>query len=137
MPLERRTRLTQSPDEERSARDRELLETCRRGDEATFTTLVAPYRTEPRVHCYRMLGSNDADDALQKSLLGAWRGLDGFEGRSSLRSWLAQLANNRRGCEGSELHTERRVEPVGRIQQADCASGTGLTSTQTLMRRER
>ena len=87
--------LTQIPDEERSARERELLEAGRRGDEATFTTLVAPYRTELHAHCYRMLGSiHDADDALQNSLLGAWRGLDRFEGRSSLRSWLYRITTH-------------------------------------------
>ena len=63
--------------------------------DAAFEALVAPYRSELHAHCYRMLGSvHDADDALQDALLGAWRGLAGFEGRSSLRSWLYQIATN-------------------------------------------
>jgi RNA polymerase sigma-70 factor (TIGR02960 family) len=57
--------------------------------------LVDPYRSELHAHCYRMLGSvHDADDALQEALLAAWRGLGGFEGRSSLRSWLYTIATN-------------------------------------------
>jgi RNA polymerase sigma-70 factor (ECF subfamily) len=60
-----------------------------------FAELVAPYRAELHAHCYRMLGSlHDADDALQDALLGAWRGLAGFEGRSSLRTWLYRIATN-------------------------------------------
>ncbi len=64
-------------------------------DQTEFERLVAPHRTELHAHCYRMLGAvSDADDALQEALLGAWRGFAGFEGRSSLRSWLYRIATN-------------------------------------------
>ena len=73
-----------------------LLVRARAGDGAAFDELVAPYRRELHVHCYRMLGSfQDAEDALQESLLSAWQGLAGFEGRSSLRTWLYRIATNR------------------------------------------
>ena len=63
--------------------------------ETEFERAVAPHRAELHAHCYRMLGSvADADDALQDALLGAWRGFSGFEGRSSLRSWLYRIATN-------------------------------------------
>jgi RNA polymerase sigma-70 factor (ECF subfamily) len=62
---------------------------------ASFEELVAPFRAELHAHCYRMLGSvHDADDALQDALVGAWRGLKGFEGRGSLRSWLYRITTN-------------------------------------------
>ncbi|HEX4223816.1 MAG TPA: sigma-70 family RNA polymerase sigma factor [Pseudonocardiaceae bacterium] len=66
---------------------------ARDGDDAAFTRLITPLRRELHAHCYRMLGStHDADDALQDALLRAWRGLSGFAGRSSLRSWLYTVA---------------------------------------------
>jgi RNA polymerase sigma-70 factor (ECF subfamily) len=66
---------------------------ARHGDDGAFTRLVQPLRRELHAHCYRMLGStHDADDAVQDTLLRAWRGLSGFEGRSSLRSWLYTVA---------------------------------------------
>ena len=78
-----------------AAWERTLLEAARRGDGAAFGQLMEPYRAELHAHCYRMLGSvHDADDALQEALLGAWRGLAGFEGRSSLRSWLYRITTN-------------------------------------------
>ena len=68
---------------------------ARAGDEAAFTRLVQRHRRELAAHCYRMLGSpSDAEDALQETLLAAWRGLPGFEGRSSLRTWLYRVATS-------------------------------------------
>ncbi|WP_315094380.1 sigma-70 family RNA polymerase sigma factor [uncultured Cellulomonas sp.] len=76
-----------------------------------FTELVAPLRGELHAHCYRMLGSvHDADDALQDALLRAWRALDGFEGRSSLRSWLYRIATN--SCLDAISQRGRRALPV-------------------------
>jgi RNA polymerase sigma-70 factor (ECF subfamily) len=84
----------------------------RDADEDAFAELVEPHRRGLHAHCYRMLGSvHDADDALQDALLGAWRGRSGFEGRSSLRSWLYAIATNAslRILEGRK----RRELPVG------------------------
>jgi RNA polymerase sigma-70 factor (TIGR02960 family) len=75
--------------------EQELLAAAQRGDEVAFARLVDRYRAELRAHGYRMLGSvQDAEDALQEALLGAWRGLAGFEGRSSLRTWLYTVMTN-------------------------------------------
>ena len=80
------------------AGDRDEAAALRRaadGDEQAFGELTGPYRREIQVHCYRMLGSlTDAEDAAQETLLAAWRGLAGFQRRSSLRTWLYRIATN-------------------------------------------
>jgi RNA polymerase sigma-70 factor (TIGR02960 family) len=94
---------------------------ARAGDGDAFRELIEPYRRELLVHCYRMLGSfADAEDALQNTLLTAWQSLDGFEERSSLRTWLYKVATNR--CLDARRAASRRparewdvpdVEPLG------------------------
>ena len=72
------------------------LARARAGDDEAFRALTDPYRRELQLHCYRILGSMlDAEDLVQETLLASWRGLAAFEGRSSLRSWLYQIATNR------------------------------------------
>src|SRR2546430_10352282 len=74
----------------------ELLQRAQAGDRDAFAALVEPYRAELQLHCYRMLGSlQDAEDALQDALLSAWVGVGGFEGRSSVRTWLYRIVTNR------------------------------------------
>ena len=74
----------------------DLMTRARAGDGDAFRELTEPHRRELQVHCYRMLGSfQDAEDALQDTLLAAWQGLGGFEGRASIRTWLYRIATNR------------------------------------------
>ena len=84
-----------------------LLDRARAGDEQAFADLTSPFRRELHVHCYRILGSlQDAEDALQETLLAAWRGLDGYEQRASMRTWLYRIATNR--CLNSLRAVERQ-----------------------------
>src|SRR5580693_1323758 len=74
----------------------DLISRARAGDGDAFRALTEPHRRELQVHCYRMLGSfQDAEDTLQDTMLAAWQGLAGFEGRSSVRTWLYRIATNR------------------------------------------
>ena len=101
-----------------------LLDAARRGDEAAFEQLVEPHRAELHAHCYRMLASlPDAEDALQEALLGAWRGLPRFEGRSSLRSWLYTVATN--ACLKLVERRPKLVLPIDYGPAADPHDGLG------------
>jgi RNA polymerase sigma-70 factor (TIGR02960 family) len=88
---------------------RNRLARAQRGDEDAFAQLTDPYRRELQLHCYRILGSlQDAEDLLQETLLAAWRGLEQFEGRSSLRAWLYTIATNR--CLNALRERDRRPQ---------------------------
>ena len=86
----------------------DLLPRARAGDGEAFRELVQPHQRELQVHCYRMLGSlADAEDALQETMLAAWRSIDGFtEERASLRTWLYTIATNR--CLNARRAASRR-----------------------------
>ncbi len=87
------------------------LARARAGDEQAFGELTTPYRRELQLHCYRILGSLiDAEDLLQETMLAAWQGLDGFQGRASLRAWLYRIATNR--CLNALRDAGRRVPPI-------------------------
>jgi RNA polymerase sigma-70 factor (ECF subfamily) len=106
------------------AEERDLLEAAQRSDEDAYGRLVAPYRAELHAHCYRMLGSvHDAEDALQETLLRAWRGLARFEGRSSLRSWLYTIATNT--CLNAIERRPKRVLPIDYGPATDPHRGPG------------
>jgi RNA polymerase sigma factor (sigma-70 family) len=78
------------------SREAELLRRARTGDESAFAELADGFRPELQLHCYRIVGSvQDAEDLVQETLLAAWRGLERFEGRASVRSWLYRIATNR------------------------------------------
>jgi RNA polymerase sigma-70 factor (TIGR02960 family) len=85
----------------------DVMSRARAGDGDAFRELTEPHRRELQVHCYRMLGSfQDAEDALQDTLLAAWQGLGGFEGRASIRTWLYRIATNR--CLNARRSASRR-----------------------------
>ena len=105
----------------------QTLARARDGDEQMFRKLTDPYRRELQLHIYRIVGSTqDAEDQLQETLLAAWRGLEQFEERASVRAWLYRIATNRsldalrasrRRAEGALRMTDvpeptRRSEPV-------------------------
>jgi RNA polymerase sigma-70 factor, ECF subfamily len=94
----------------REAGEARELSRARSGDQAAFEGLVEPYRRELQIHCYRILGSfQDAEDMVQETFMAAWRGLEAFEGRASVRTWLYRIATNaclgllRRGRPAREL----------------------------------
>jgi RNA polymerase sigma-70 factor, ECF subfamily len=130
-------------------REEELLQRARTGDESAFGELADGFRAELQLHCYRILGSvQDAEDQVQETLLAGWRGLAGFEGRASLRSWLYRIATNRclnalryRGRRPQEPpvppeettrppQPTRQVDPVWLEPYPDVLLGNVLASSQ-------
>ncbi len=103
----------------------DLMTRARAGDGDAFRELTEPHRRELQVHCYRMLGSfSDAEDALQDTLLAAWQGLGGFEGRASIRTWLYRIATNR--CLNALRSARRRPAMEWNIPEVEPPEPTRL-----------
>ena len=89
----------------------QLVAAARAGEERAFVELTSPHRAALHAHCYRLLGSlHDADDALQETLLRAWRGIDRFEPRAPVAAWLYRIATN--VCLRMIEQRRRRPAPV-------------------------
>jgi RNA polymerase sigma-70 factor (ECF subfamily) len=103
----------------------DLMSRAQAGDGEAFRALTEPHRRELQVHCYRMLGSfQDAEDALQDTMLAAWRGLERFDGRASLRTWLYRIATNR--CLDALRSARRRPAKQWDIPGIEPPEPTGL-----------
>ncbi|WP_327140604.1 sigma-70 family RNA polymerase sigma factor [Nocardia sp. NBC_01327] len=109
----------------------DLMSRARSGDGEAFRALTEPHRRELQVHCYRMLGSfQDAEDALQDTMLAAWRGLDRFDGRAALRTWLYRIATNR--CLDTLRSARRRPAQQWDIPGIEPPEPTGFGETPWL-----
>ena len=103
----------------------DLISRARAGDGDAFRELTGPHRRELQVHCYRMLGSfQDAEDALQDTLLTARQGLGAFEGRASLRTWLYRIATNR--CLNARRSASRRPAKAWDVPEVEPPEPTRL-----------
>jgi RNA polymerase sigma-70 factor, ECF subfamily len=111
--------------------EQELLDAARGGDEDAFRRLIEPHRGELHAHCYRMLGSlHDAEDALQDTLLRAWRALPRFAGPRLLRPWLYRIATN--VCLDTLARRSKRLLPIERGSPAGPDDDPGEPVTESL-----
>ena len=102
----------------------QTLARARAGDEDAFRELTDPYRRELQLHVYRIVGSaQDAEDLLQETLLAAWRGLEQFEERASVRAWLYRIATNR--SLDALRASRRRPEDLQRMTEMPEPTGYG------------
>jgi RNA polymerase sigma-70 factor, ECF subfamily len=107
-----------------TAQERRLLDAARAGDQNAFRRLVEPHRAELHAHCYRMLSSlHDAEDALQETLVRAWRGLSRFRSGSPLRPWLYTIATN--ACLDAIRKRPKRVLPTDHGPSVGADAGPG------------
>src|SRR5947209_3639639 len=128
---------------EATASDNSVLAAAQAGDEQAFVRLTAPHRQPLHRHCYRILGSlHDADDALQETMLRAWRGIDGYQPRAPLRSWLYRIATNvclrmlEQRRPGQIAAVDAHLEPYPDLLVDDLAS-PAASPEETVVERER
>jgi len=115
--------------------EQQLIEAARRGDERAFGRLVEPHRDRLRARCYRVLRSHqDAEDALQETLIRAWRGLRGFEGGGAVEPWLHRIATN---ASLDALERRRRSVPVDGFADADDVAAATADAASPAARYER